>query len=473
MVLCMETVGILVVSYGAREAAIVDVLARSVNYKVELYIADKQLNPFNALHATKHVVVSDLNIHDICKFAQSYKDKLDFAIVGSEKPIIDGLRDLVEAETGVPVVCPKKKYAIEESKVKQRLLFQEIVPEANPRFKIFDPKDYQDKGQVKGDVYKWLDELGNQAVVKPDKPAAGKGVGVWGDHFSSREELFEHFMSNFQYSAVIIEEKVDGEESSCMAFCDGKHFIPLPDTRDYKRAFDEDKGPNTGGMGSYKDVDDKLPFLTSGEREAEIELSHKVFNGWSKQIDDSVALRGVPLYLAFMHTGKGIKILEINSRPGDPESINLFPIIKDDFVDVCYKMIEGNLLNVGLQRLATVLTYKVPPDYGGYMNVYPSMTVKSDINTAVDFAEAYKLTKKYGDNVRIYPGSMELRDGKNYALKSRAVGVLGVGDSIEEARKISQEGARAISGGGLWNRTDIAAAHHIAKSVVHMEKLRG
>jgi phosphoribosylamine--glycine ligase len=469
----MEAVGVLVVSYGAREAAIVDVLARSQNYKVELYVADKQLNPFNAQHATKHVVISDLNIQDICKFAQTHKDKIDFAIVGSEKPIIDGLRDLIETETGIPVVCPKKNYAIEESKVKQRLLFQEIAPEANPRFKIFDPKNYQDKTQVKTEVNKWLDELDNQAVVKPDKPSAGKGVGVWGDHFTNREELFEHFMSNFQYSAVIIEEKVDGEETSCMAFCDGKHFIPLPTTRDYKRAFDEDKGPNTGGMGSYKDVDDKLPFLTSKEREKEIELSNKVFNGWSKQINDITALRGVPLYLAFMHAGKDIKILEINSRPGDPESINLFPIIKDDFVDVCYKMIAGNLLNVGLHKKATVLTYKVPPDYGGYMNVYPDRVVKSDIDTAVDFTEAYKLTKKYGDNIRIYPGSMELRNGKNYALKSRAVGVLAIGESIEEARKISQEGARAISGGGLWNRLDIATQQHIAKSVKHMEKLRG
>jgi phosphoribosylamine--glycine ligase len=470
----METVGVLVVSYGAREAAMVDVLARSQRYKVELYIADKQLNPFNAQYATKHVVVPSLNIQDICKFAQTCKDKLDFAIVGSEKPIIDGLRDLIETEVGIPVVCPKKDYAIEESKVKQRLLFQKIAPEANPRFKIFDPKNYQrqDKSQVKMDVYKWLDELNNQAVVKPDKPAAGKGVGVWGDHFASREELFEHFLSNFQYSAVIIEEKVDGEESSCMAFCDGKHFIPLPDTRDYKRAFDDDRGPNTGGMGSYKDIDDKLPFLSAVERENEIALANKVFNGWSSQIDDVTALRGVPLYLAFMHTGRRIKILEINSRPGDPESINLFPVIKDDFVDVCYKMIEGNLLNVELNKVATVLTYKVPPDYGGYMEVFPDRVIMSEMDTPVDFTAAYKLAKKYGDKMRIYPGSMELREGKNYALKSRAVGVLAIGDSLEEARVLSQEGARAINGGGVWNRLDIESSQHIAKGISHMKTLR-
>jgi phosphoribosylamine--glycine ligase len=468
----METIGVLVVSYGARETAMVDALARSRKYKVELYIADKQLNPFNAEKATQHVVIPNLNIQDISKFAQSNKTKIDFVLVGSEKPIIDGVRDLVEKEVGVPVVCPKKEFAIEESKVAQRLLFGKIAPEANPRFKIFNPHDYNDTASVKAAVYSWLDELNNQAVVKPDKPAAGKGVGVWGDHFTTREELFEHFLSNFQYSSVIIEEKVDGEESSFMAFCDGKHFIPLPDTRDYKRAFDDDKGPNTGGMGSYKDADDKLPFLTAADRTAELELGNKIFNGWKAKISDDSALRGVPLYLAFMHTGSGIKVLEINSRPGDPEIINILPIIKDDFVDVCLKMIDGNLSGIELEKSATVLTYKVPPDYGGYMDVYPTQVDKSALNTPVDLSKAYGLAKKYGDKIRIYPGSMELQGGKTFALKSRAVGVLAIGGSIEEAREISQEGAKTITGGALWNRTDIASKQHIAKSISHIECLR-
>jgi phosphoribosylamine-glycine ligase len=259
----MEKIGVLVVSYGARETAMVDAFARSPNHKVELYIADKQRNPFNMEKAAKHVVIPDLNTEKICKFAENNKDKIDFAIVGPEKPIIAGVRDLIERRTGIPVICPKQDYAIEASKVQQRLLFQEIAPEANPRFRIFDPKDYKGTEDVKKAVYSWLDQLENKAVVKPDKPAAGKGVGVWGDHFTTREQLFDHFMSNFQYSAVIIEEKIDGEESSFQALCDGKHFIPLPATRDYKRAFDDDKGPNTGGMGSYKDVDDTLPFLTA------------------------------------------------------------------------------------------------------------------------------------------------------------------------------------------------------------------
>ncbi len=468
----MDKIGVLLVSYGAREVAMADALLRSKNHKVELYVADKQRNPFNDQHATKHAVIPSLDVQEICKFAEANKDALDFVLVGSENPIIKGIRDLIEEKVGVPVVCPKKAYAIEESKVAQRVLFDEIAPEANPRFKVFDPAEYKSESDVKTAVYKWLDELDNQAVVKPDKPALGKGVGVWGDHFTTREQLFEHFLSSFKYSPVLIEEKVPGEESSCMGFSDGKHFIPLPDTRDYKRAFDGDSGPNTGGMGSYKDAKDYLPFLTAADREAELALADKVFRGWRKRISDDTALRGVPLYLAFMHTGKGIKILEINSRPGDPEIMNLLPILKDDFVDVCLRMVDGTLTSVAVEKSATVLTYKVPPDYGGYSEVHADLVDKSAVNGPVDLSKAEALSKKYGDKIRIYPGSMEVRDGKNYALKSRAIGILGVGDSIEEARIISQEGAKAITGGALWNRTDVAAQNHIAKSIRHMNELR-
>jgi len=466
----MEKVGILVVSYGARAAAMVDSFKRSINYDVELYIADKQRNPFNVKKSVKHVVIPDLNAEKICKFAEANKDKIDFCIVGPEKPIINGVRDLIEKRTNIPVICPTKKYAIEASKVAQRLLFQEIVPEVNPRFKIFNPKDYKGQEQIKKTVYTWLDELENKAVVKPDEPAAGKGVGVWGDHFTSRQQLFEHFLANFQYGSVIIEEKVEGEESSFQAFCDGKHLVPLPETRDYKRAFDDDRGPNTGGMGSYKDVGDVLPFVSDADRAKEIVIVTKIFE--KLKAADNKALRGIPFYVAFIHTGKGPKILENNSRPGDPEIQNILPILKDDFVDVCYKILEGNLTHIELEKAATVLTYKVPPNYGGYSSIFPNLVNKKEIGKPVDLTKAYELTRKYGERIRVYPASMELRDSETYALKSRAISVIGISESIEAARQVSLEGIKAIEGGALWHRTDIASKQHIEKSMRHMEELR-
>jgi len=469
----METVGILVVAYGARETAIVDVFSRSPNYKVRLYVADKQKNPFNMQKATEHTVIPDLDINDICKFAKKNADKIDFGIIGPEKPIIDGIRDLIEKETNIPIICPTKEYAIEKSKVAQRRLFQKVTPEVNPNFKVFYPEKHRSNEEVKTELFNWLDELNNQVAVKPDTPAAGKGVGVWGDHFNTREELLDHFLDIFKHGAVIVEEKVEGEESSFQAFCDGKHLVPLPETRDYKRAFDGDKGPNTGGMGSYKDIGDILPFMTSQNREAEVQIVNKLFQEMKGITTRNTALLGVPFYMAFIHTKDGPKILENNSRPGDPEIINILPLLKDDFVDVCLRMIDGNLTKVELEKKASVVTYKVPPTYGSYMNVFTDNVKQSEINTTVDLNEAQKLTAKYDGNIHVYPASMELKDNQVFALRSRAVCVVGIGDDVQAARENSLEGINAIKGGGLWNRNDIASEEHIDKSIDHMRRLRG
>lgn len=463
----MERVGILVVSYGAREAAMIDAFQRSLEYRTEIYVADKQKNPFNIKRAAEHVVVLDFDVNKICRFAARRQNKIDFGIVGPEKPIINGLRDVVEKETGIPMICPTKRYAIEASKVAQRCLFEEAVPAVNPRFRIFNPEEYKTEIEVKKAVYTWLDELGNQAVVKPDVPTVGKGVGVWGDHFNTREQLFNHFLANYQYGQVIVEEKIEGEESSFQAFCDGKNLVILPETRDYKRAFDGDKGPNTGGMGSYKDEGNLLPFMSTEDREKQVEIVNRIFNLMKKR-GSGDELRGVPFYVAFSHTANGLKILENNSRPGDPEIINILPLLKDDFVDICFKMVEGNLTKVEIERKASVVTYNAPPSYGGYMNVFPNKVNHEEISKPVRLKEAYEL----GDNVRVYPASMELRDSEVYVLSSRAVAVVGIADTIKDARELSLKGISAIEGGALWNRNDIASSEHVQKSVEHMERLR-
>lgn len=468
----MERVGILVISYGSREAAMVDAFTRSREYRVDLYIIDRQRNPFNVRRAKEHAVIPDLNVEAIYRFAEKHRDKIDFGIVGPEKPIIEGVRNLVEDNLRIPMICPTKEYALERSKVMQRRLFQEIVPEANPRFKVFDPKDYKDLSDVKKDLFEWLDELDNKVAVKPDAPAAGKGVGVWGDHFNTREEILEHFLANFRVGPVIVEEKIEGEESSFQAFCDGKHIVPLPETRDYKRAFEGDKGPNTGGMGTYKDRGNILPFMSDEDWEKEKRIVEKIFERL-KGGGSNPYLRGMPFYEAFIHTGKGPMILENNSRPGDPEIIPILALLKDDFIDVCYRMIEGTLTRVNVDEKAAVLIYKVPPKYGGYMDAFPHLVNRDEIDTPVILDEAEKLSSKYGDNIRVYPGSMEIREnGKTYALSSRAVCTLGIADDIQGAREIAMEGIRAIKGGALWYRADIASREHIERSIKHMEALR-
>jgi phosphoribosylamine-glycine ligase len=134
-------------------------------------------------------------------------------------------------------------------------------------------------------------------------------------------------------------------------------------------------------------------------------------------------------------------------------------------------MRDGNLRKVNFLNKATVVTYKVPSSYGGYATVFPDRVDKTEVNTAVNLTEAQKLAKKDG-SIRVYSGSMELRDGENFALGSRTVAVVGIGDDIQEAREKSLDGIGAIKGGALWNRSDIAAKEHITQSMKHMEELR-
>jgi phosphoribosylamine--glycine ligase len=460
----MDRVGILVVTYGSRGAAIVDAFCRSEGYRVEAFIVDRNRNPFNVARAKHHVVIPDLNVEAICSFAQRHRGEIDFGIVGPEQPIINGVRDRVEREAGIPMICPTKEYAIEGSKVAQRRLFQEVEPNLNPQFKVFDPKDYTSVKSVQREVWRWLDTLDNQVAVKPDGVTAGKGVGVWGDHFQTRQDLFEHFLSNYKYGPVIVEEKVFGEESSFQAFCDGKHLVPLPETRDYKRAFDGDKGPNTGGMGSYKAKLKWLPFMTSRDMEREAKAMNRIFRRL-KGRGSNPGLRGVPFYGAFMHTSRGAKILENNSRPGDPEIMNILPVLEDDFVDVCYRILEGTLTRIRVALKATVVTYKVPPTYGGKTRVYSG-------DKEVHLNQAYRLSEEYDGRLRVYPGSLELRNGAIYSLSSRTVAVVGIADEIDEARRLSLEGIRSVKGSTLWYRRDIASKESIEGSVEHMRRLR-
>ncbi len=463
-----ERVGILVISYGSRACGMIDALSRSGDYEVHFYVADRQRNPYNLRHADAHVVIPDLDVQRIRDFVDAHRDEIDFGICCPEKPIIEGVRDVVERDTGVAMICPTKRYAIEASKVSQRLMLAECCPEANPRFKVFRRSEYErGSEELRRALWEFLDELDSEVALKPDEPAAGKGVGVWGEHFRSREELYEYFISIFRSSDVVVEEKLKGEESSFQAFCDGRRVVPVPDTRDYKRAFDYDMGQNTGGMGSYKDTKDWLPFMERHDRDEEERMVQKIFNALVGGGDRGDELRGMPFYVAFMHTREGAKILEINSRPGDPEILNVLPVLKSDPVELCFRLIEGNLSpsSVECEPKATVVTYAVPMDYGGYRERYSG-------DRKVDLSGAYRLKERYGDSLRIYPGSMELRsDGNTYALGSRAVCSVGIGESIEDARAISLDGIRNIDG-ALWNRWDIGASHHIARSVRRMKELR-
>ena len=458
-------VGVLGVSYGSRFACLADTLCRSW-HMVRLFIADKQRNPFNLRKAQEtggeHVVIPDLDVREIVKFARRHAREISFGILGPEGPGMQGIRDQLERETGIKMICPSLQYFLEKSKVRQRRLLQEVAPEANPRFRVFDPAEIP-RERVKEEVYRWLDEVGERVAVKPDAPATGKGVGVWGDHFRTREEMFqEYFLPSFAKGPVIVEEKLEGEEFSLQFLSDGEHLVPTPCVRDYKRAFDWDQGPNTWGMGSYKDRGELLPFMERRDWEEAVSIAerlHRRLKGEGR----NPGLMGV-MYVGYILTREGVKVLEVNSRWGDPEVMNLMPLLEDDFVEVCFRCLDGELRGMRFRERASVVIYAVPLDYGGYRKYSGPRRVRLE--------EAEELRKRYGEDLRLYPGSLEVREnGELWALSSRTVAAVGLAEDLGGAREIALEAVRRIDG-PLRHREDIALREHVERSISHMRALR-
>ncbi|MBI3859763.1 MAG: hypothetical protein HY296_05970 [Thaumarchaeota archaeon] len=458
----MDKVGVLVVSKCLSGAAIIDTISRSERYTPEFYIVERQVNPFNMERAEVHAVVPDLAVAEVAKVAKRYAGNIAFGLTDTEDFVTAGGRDIVERESGVQMLCVSRKFAVEGSKAGQRVLFDHIFRRANPKYRVFDGKDYANTGEAVSDFTKSLEDF-REPVVKPDRPARGAGVGVWGADFSTREGAAKFFEKGLAKGRVLVEEKVEGEESSFHAFSDGRHFVPAPMTRDYKRGLDGDEGPLTGGMGSYRGPDYHLPFLRKSDNDLLVRDEERSFRRWRGR-DSEPGLRGVVLYDAIMHTGRGFKVLERNSRGGNTEFINLLSTIADDFVDVCFRMLDGSLKGIKFESTASVATCAVPSSYG-VSGVPPSGP------GPIGLARAYALAKRSEGRIRVFPMDVRVDGDRTVMGTSRSVAVVGLGKTVEEARGASLEGCSSIVGLLRW-RKDIASHDSISRSAAHLRGLR-
>jgi phosphoribosylamine---glycine ligase len=461
----LDKVGILVVSKCLSSAAIIDTFSRSERYTPEFYVAERQVNPLNFSRAKVHKVIPDLNVGEIAKFAGRHKAQIAFGLTDTEDFVTAGGRDVVERETGIPMLCVTKEFAVEASKADQRLLFERICPGANPRYKVFDPSKYPNEAAAVADLRGLSKELGGGFVIKPDAPARGAGVGVWGKDFRTEEEAVEFFRNVYSKGRVVVEERIEGEESSFHAFSDGRHFVAAPLTRDYKRALDGDRGKLTGGMGSYRGPKEVLPFLPPSEWEKVKRLEQDAFEKW-KGRGSNPGLRGIVLYDALMHTRGGFKILERNSRGGNTEQICLLTTMLDDYVDVCYRMVDGNLKGIRFSNKASVVTCAVPLNYG-------TQTPQASGEEAADLERAFALAKSSDGDIRIFPMDLRLDEasGKTMLGTSRSVAVAGVAASIEEAHEASAKGVRAL-GTQFRHRKDVGGEADISRSLAHLREIR-
>lgn len=457
----MDRVGVLVISKCLSASAMVDTFLRSESYNPEFYIVEKQDNPYNKSKAREHTVVPDLSLGEIVKFARRFRNRIDFGLTDNEDFVVAGGRDVVEKEAGVPILCVTKEYAVERSKAEQRVLFEDTFPEANPLFKVFDPKEYPSPQDALSDFRKFAS--GREVVVKPDAPARGAGVGVWGSDFHSKAEMSTFFLNALSKGRVVAEEKVEGEESSFHAFSDGRHFVAAPLTRDYKRGVDGNRGKLTGGMGSYRGSGPRLPFVGKTEWERLASAEERAFRRW-KGRGSRPGLRGIVLYDAIMHTGNGFRVLERNSRGGNTEVVNLLTTVADDMIDVCHRILDGTLKRIRFRTEASVVTCAVPRNYGLDAPL-PSQPAP------VRIADAYELSRRSEGRIRIFPMDVREEDGVSFIGASRTVAVAGLGATTDEARDLSLQGIAALSGSLRW-RTDIASTEDIGRSTAHLKALR-
>ncbi|MFH0776238.1 MAG: phosphoribosylamine--glycine ligase [Patescibacteria group bacterium] len=439
----------LLIGNGAREHAIGAAVVRSPQ-KPELIVFADKINPGLQKLATVYQKVDSLtDLDSLQKLVE--REKPELAVVGPEAPIAAGAADLLE-KSGVGVVAPRKSSArLESSKGFTRELLQKYDIPGNPEFAVFEGNDEITRTAIQN----FMQSLGGQFVVKADGLKSGKGVKVVGDHLNGIEDGLHYAMSCVaEDGRVVIEEKLVGEEFSAMFLTDGKTLAALPVSQDHKRAFEDDKGPNTGGMGTYSDENNSLPFLQQSDLAVAREITQKVLDALQKETGET--FRGV-MYGGFIATKNGIKLIEYNARFGDPEAMNVFPILKTDFIEVCRKVAEGKLAELPLEfeKKATVVKYLVPEGY-------PNIPVSGQEIKILGLPE----------NCEIFYAAVDVdADGRILTGTSRAIAVVGIATNLTAAERISEEGVSKIEG-RLFHRRDIGTPALVAKRIAHLKKIR-
>ena len=436
---------VLAVGGGGREHAAVEALYRS---GAEIYSVMKNANPGIIKRSKGYALIKETDVEKVCDFAKECG--VELAYIGPEAPLGEGLVDALES-IGVKCAAPTKAAArIETSKTFMRELVEKYNIQGNLGFASFDNPD---------DAEEYVKNVDHEIVVKPVGLTGGKGVKVQGEHLHSFEDTMQYireiFEGNIGGAGVILEEKAVGEEFTQMAFCDGKKVVPMPLVQDHKRAYEGDVGPNTGGMGSYSDADHLLPFITSDERDAALRIIQDVIDAMAKE---GCPYRG-PIYGQFMLTVDGPKIIEFNARFGDPEAMNVLTVLKSGFQDICYKMATGTLGDtVEFDDKATVCKYVVPEGYGVKSVSGKEITVDEEGIAASGSV--------------VYYANVDQKDGKLLTGTSRSIGVVGVGDTIDEAEKNCEKALGYVRCDHVFVRHDIGTRRLVQQRVDHMQKLR-
>ena len=433
---------VLVIGSGAREHAISKALHASPQNPA-LFCYGASINPGIKQFTSDYQSRDVTDCEAVVKQAGTWGIQL--AIIGPEAPLETGLADALW-QAGIPTIGPEKMLAqIETSK--------EFARDLMKKYRIAGLPKYRQFANAEG-IQSFLQELGDDYVVKANGLMSGKGVRVSGDHLHSHAEALAFCEEIFRRKqTVLIEEKLSGQEFSFMCFADGKHLVPMPLVQDHKRADNGDKGPNTGGMGSYSDANHSLPFLTPEERDEALAINQAAFQALTEEFGKPYI--GI-LYGSFMATRNGVFVIEFNARFGDPEALNVLSLLESDFLEICQLMVKGQLTQdkVRFANKASVCTYLVPegsPDT-------PLTGFPLELGTV-------------GDGARLYLSSVNQVGDELLGAGGRTAAFVGVADSIEEAFQCVEQEVSAIRG-PMFYRQDIGTAELIRQRIQSMQEIR-
>ncbi len=375
--------------------------------------------------------ISRNNFGEIIKFAKS--KRIDLTVVGPEAPLVDGIVDCFDKE-GLKIFGPDKKAAtIEGSKVFTREFMQRNSIPIPPGI-IFEKTDYKEAVDYIKKRRKY------PLVIKADGLAAGKGVVIAESEEQAIEAVDDCFIKNrfgISGSKVIVEDFLNGYEVSVLCLCDGKKIIPMAPAQDYKRIFDNDRGKNTGGMGSYSPV----PLVDDAiYRQIVNDIILPTYNS---MLGENIIYKGV-LYAGIMISDGKPYLLEYNCRFGDPETQVIIPRLKDDLLPLLLECSEGNLQRQELAWDENKCVCVVAASRG-----YPESSSSGDVITGLD-------DFRNNEEVLIFHAGTKIVNGKVVTNGGRVLGVVSKALTFREAREKVYSAIEKINFSGIQYRRDIA-----------------
>jgi len=432
------SINVLLVGDGARE----HILAEKLSEDSNVYAIMSRTNP-GIVGIAKSIRICDLkDAEAVRSAAESFSVSFDVGFVSPDAILAAGITNVL-AGMNIPMASPTKAAArIEWDKSFARNLMEKYKIDGLPRFNVLSNED---------NIVDVFDNLG-KVVIKPLGLTGGKGVKVMGEHLNFDESVSYARELIRRDGSVLIEEKVVGEEFTLQAFSDGRHIVFMPPVQDHKRLLIGDKGPNTGGMGSYS-TGDLLPFL----RQSDVDSSKKIIQDtiWAMS-KEGAPFRGV-LYGQFMATKFGIKVIEFNSRFGDPEVINVLSLLDGSLSNIFISISDGSLVDAKFINQSTVVKYLVPDGY--------PTNPKKDMPLELDMEGISR------NNARVYFASVYEEDGKIFTTSSRSVAIVAVSNDIYNAEKVVEDSIQYIHG-DLFHRADIGTKKLIDQKILHMKSLR-